>query len=153
MNKLFICSFRTKRKGKPIKLECLDSIYFVSIEYIYKEVRISGEKLFPGDDRDISIEIVTKLFKAKVQSETQIRKIRETISMDDPVIEITYTDSGHHYKNSRFHYILESIESREKCFKLKAIEKELNDKLDQKEKEQREEIDDMNFLEDYINGV
>ena len=27
MNELFICSFRTNRKGKPIELECLDSIY------------------------------------------------------------------------------------------------------------------------------
>ncbi len=150
MKTLFISSFRTNNKEKHIKLDCIDTTYFILINYLVKERTITSDKLFPGDDRSTSTSIVERSFKAKLQSETQLEKIRELISATEPVIEINYHDSGHHHKDSRYHYILDSIEFREKSTELKEIENALNKKLDDEEKSRRDYLDDMNFLSNMI---
>jgi hypothetical protein len=143
MKVLQVFSFRNAKENKleHINLDINDSNYTINIRYINRVRTIISEKKFPGDDNYYISMVVENEFEAELISEEQFEIINKINSMSNPVLKITYDDSGLINK-------LVSIEYDEKTKDLIDIEKKLNIELDEQNGK-----DYMDYLDDFYNGV
>ena len=143
MKVLQVFSFRNAKENKleHINLDINDSNYTINIRYINRVRTIISEKKFPGDDNYYISMVVENEFEAELISEEQLEIINKINSMFNPVLKITYDDSGLINK-------LVSIEYDEKTKDLIDIEKKLNIELDEQNGK-----DYMDYLDDFYNGV
>ena len=111
----------------------------MSVKYIERARYIISEKAFPGDDTDYVTLIEERKFEAEVQSNEQLQIIHEINSTINPVLRITYDNSGSINK-------LETIEFWEKSSDLIDEENKVNTEYDLQDK------DYYDYLDDFYNG-
>jgi hypothetical protein len=141
MKTLQISNFRRNKEKNVVhvNLKNIDRTYIMSVKYIERARYIISEKAFPGDDTDYVTLIEERKFEAEVQSNEQLQIIHEINSTINPVLRITYDNSGSINK-------LETIEFWEKSSDLIDVENKMNTEFDLQDK------DYYDYLDDFYNG-